>query len=473
MKRVSFFLILTTTLFLSYSCTRATRPIREEAQKNPVVQEIMNEVQEDSNDAAVTNTNLPGSPKPLQTLHVFIENSGSMNGYINRDSEFQMAIGRAIQLMRHVYDDSNIKTYYINQKVREQKCPNNENLYNFVKKMLEVRSFTTSGTYQADRGTTSTNLNEIVKLVLDSVDENNTAILISDFIYSLASTNGETENLLGDCQNLTMYAFLQKTRQLPNSVPLAANLVQLYSKFDGKYWHWEKPTGDGYVRLNCLRPYYMCVLGTDENVRKFNEEIDVTELQGYSNQFTISNKDVSKANYTVMDTKYKKGSYRHNTKPDMPIHAIYRATAGNNNEFGLGIAIDLSDFSMSESDKLDIANYNVETGNYRIDRVEVIDTTKLTNPKDLKLVRDYHCTHVIVVSATGFPNNFSISIKRDLPTWVHLSSSIDDRRIASDQAEQRKTFGLAYFVEGISDAYKYLASNQRNFMTINVTVQSN
>ena len=59
----------------------------------------------------------PNELKPTQTLHVFIENSGSMNGYINSSSDFQMAIGRAIQLMKFKYGEGNIKTYYINTKI--------------------------------------------------------------------------------------------------------------------------------------------------------------------------------------------------------------------------------------------------------------------------------------------------------------------------------------------------------------------
>ena len=127
---------------------------------------------------------------------------------------------------------------------------------------------------------------------------------------------------------------------------------------------------------------------------------------------------------------------------------------------------------MSETDKLDIANYKVETGNYRIERIEIIDTTKLATPIDKKLVRENHCTHAIIVSCTGFPNDLSISIKRDLPVWVRQTSSTDDRQIATDESEQKKTFGIAYFVEGISDAYKYLATDKNNFMTINVTVKN-
>ena len=409
--------------------------------------------------------NAPKPSKPQQTLHVFIENSGSMNGYINQASDFQMAIGRAIQLMK--YGEDNIKTYYVNQNIRERIRPDGTDIYQFVQNMLDKKNFTTSGTGKADRGTTATDLNDIVKRVLDSVDENNTAVLISDFIYSLPSTNGTTTSLLYGCQNLTMSAFLQKTKALNAS--LATNLIQLYSSFNGKYWHWEKPTGKDYVKLNCIRPYYMCVLGTDDNVKEFNRSINIEELKGYMNQFTISNKDVSNANYTVFDTKYKVGSYRHNNSP--AIHDVTKASKNNVGKFEMGIAIDLSDFSMSETDKLDVANYEVGKGNYKISKIEAIDTTLLANPLDKKLIRDNHCTHAIIVSATGFPNDLSISIKRNLPQWIRNASSVDDRTIATDQQEQLKTFGISYFVEGISDAYKYLATNKNNFMTINITVK--
>lgn len=476
-NRLLLTLIVVSFLIGSNACTRrAERETTKNEVKtqlgaqstNPQEQSGANAIEVPEDVIASANSQ-PNSIKHTQTLHVFIENSGSMNGYINKASDFQMAIGRAIQLMKFKYGEDNIKTYYINQNVREQQRPDGTDVYNFVKKMLDKKDFTTSGTGKADKGTTSTDLNEIVKQVLDYVDEDNTAILISDFIYSLSSTDGVTTSLLYDCQNLTMSAFLQATKKLHNT-SLATNLIQLYSNFEGKYWHWAKPTGNNYVTLNCPRPYYMCVLGTDDNVKEFNSDITIDELRGYKNQFTISNKDVSKANYTVFDTKYKKGTYKHTNAP--AIHGVTKAKKNNVNEFELGIGIDLSDFSMSETDKLDIANYKVETGNYRIERIEIIDTTKLATPIDKKLVRDNHCTHAIIVSCTGFPNDLSISIKRDLPVWVRQTSSTDDRQIATDESEQKKTFGIAYFVEGISDAYKYLATDKNNFMTINVTVKN-
>lgn len=450
MKSIFLHCIIFLPLFEFISCKRCTR---ETSDSNPIA-------------SAVSVVKLSPISDTPTTIHIFIENSGSMNGYINDDSDFQMAIGRAIQLMKFRYDEKNIRLYYINQAVHEQQRPAGTDVYSFVKKMLDRKNFTTSGTNTFDNGTKSTDLNDIVKQVLEYVNENNTAVLISDFIYSLSSTNGITKSLLYDCQNLTMSAFLQKTKILKG--PLGTNLIQLYSNFNGKYWHWKHPMGDKYVMLNCPRPYYICVLGTDENVKTFNRDINISELKGYKNQFTISNKDVSEANYTVFDTKFKKGTYRHG-KGEY-IHTIEKASRNSVGEFEFGIGIDLSDFSMSETDKLDTANYKVEYGNYKINRIEIIDTTKLSTPLDKKLVKDNHCTHAIILSCTGFPNDVSISIKRELPLWIRQVSSIDDRSIANDPNEQLRTFGIAYFVEGISDAYKNLARDSNNFMTINIKI---
>ena len=124
---------------------------------------------------------------------------------------------------------------------------------------------------------------------------------------------------------------------------------------------------------------------------------------------------------------------------------------------------------MSESDKVDVANYEVTRGNYVIDGIVRIDTTTLA-PADKILVRTNSCTHAIVLTCTGFPNDLSISVKRDIPKWIRESSSSDDSDIDSDMVEQRKTFGIAYFVEGIAKAYQYMAEDNDNFMTMNIKV---
>ena len=121
-------------------------------------------------DSIIVETPTQPTPKQTQTLHVFIENSGSMNGYINATSDFQMAIGRTIQLMKFKYGEENIKTYYINSKVLEKIRPNNTDIYAFVQQMLDRHNFSSIGK------TSSTDLNNIIKEVLNFVDENNKGV---------------------------------------------------------------------------------------------------------------------------------------------------------------------------------------------------------------------------------------------------------------------------------------------------------
>lgn len=445
---------------LLVSCTRAGSGRSMSTSKASMPEKSM---------AEVINVTVPQEKKNVkQTVHVFIENSGSMNGYINEASDFQMAIGRAIVLMDTKGEYfSDIKVYYVNSAIKERVCGEDNDLYNFVQKMLERNEFTTSGTGKADPGTQATDLNEIVKLILDYVDEENTAILISDCIYSLNSNKGVTTSLLFDCQNLTMKAFLNKVKPFPKNVSLATNFIQFESNFRGKYWTWKEPTGDKFKSLKCPRPYYMCVIGTDENVQIFNQRVRTEELVGYKNQYTISNKDVSNSNYTVLDAKYRIGQFRHNK--DNAIHELKRVTKTSVGRFGFAIAIDLSQFTMSESDKCDKNNYVIESENYKIETIEAIDTTSLS-PLDRKLVRENHCTHLIALNCEGFPTDLRMSVKRSVPRWIKESSSTDDTSIDSCEDEQKKTFGIEYFVNGIFDAYMDIAKDKENFMTIFVKI---
>lgn len=472
MKKVFSFIIVMSMLFLGISCSKNGNQRTGGINGGGIQSEASVEQEKDSVVIPVSKVDVS---KRTQTLHVFIENSGSMNGYINTVSDFQVAIGDALQYMqmskkankKPTYDT--IKTYYINQNVREQVRGADEDIYQFVQKMLSRDQFRTSGTGKKDAGTASTDLNEIVKTILGKVDENNTAILISDCIYSVdMNKKGVTPAKLAGCSSLTMRYF-EATASKLSPVCLATNIIQLYSPFDGNYWTWDKPTGPAPAHLRCPRPYYICVMGTDDNVKVFNRSIRVEKLKGYANQFTISNKDVSVANYTVMDTWNRKGKYRHGKEES--VHSISNVSKTSAGELEFAIGIDLSDFSMSESDKVDVANYEITKGNYCISKIVPIDSTILA-PADKILVRNNHCTHAIILTCTGFPNDLSISVKRDIPKWIRESSSSDDSDIDSDVLEQRKTFGISYFVEGIAKAYQYMAEDDDNFMTMNVKVNN-
>ncbi|MBO4699379.1 hypothetical protein J5690_07195 [bacterium] len=463
-----FFLIFESVCLIS--CSREDRSTRNSVTDSK--QEIENK-QEDSSEVDVKPSNEDkekshDEEKP-QTIHVFIENSGSMNGYINADSDFQMAIGRVIQLMKGYY--KNIRVYYINQTAKEQD-PKGEDIYKFVKKMLEKREFTTSGTGKKDTDTDSTDLNQILSRVLQDVDSDNTAILISDFIYSLSSTNGVTKSLLYDCQNLTMSAVWSKVKDL-NGL-LAANIIQLYSNFNGNYWSWEHPTGLKYaINLeNCSRPYYIGVFGTDANVRYFNEKISVSELAGYKNQYTLSSRDVSDSKWTVMPTYSKKGIQFRYDKSSV-IQSIKNVKKLSRDSYNLSVCIDLSHFLIPEFEP---ASFKVYDDNHEIESVQKLDQITLSHPADKDLAEKNQCTHVVVLkSEDNIPRNFSFGIERTIPKWIEASSSDDDKEIKDNKTEQSKTFGIKYFVNGISDAYRQYANdngkNKDNLITFTIEIE--
>lgn len=456
-ERLKFLLLILFLAVCLSSCSRSDKTSRNSETDSPknskekIESEVVPQTPEEPSDKNEIKSHDAENP---QTIHVFIENSGSMNGYINADSDFQMAIGRVIQLMKGYY--KNIRVYYINKTAKEGIPREGEDVYKFVKKMLEKPNFTTSGTGKKDPGTASTDLNEVLTRVLNDVDESNTAILISDFVYSLPSTNGVTKSLLYDCQNQTMAAVWNKVKQL-NGL-LAANIIQFNSNFDGNYWSWKNPVGKQHaIKLNCPRPYYMGVFGTDANVRYFNDKISISELKGYKNEYTLSGRDVSDSKYTVIPSKYKKGiSFRYDKSN--AIHAI-KEVKKTLDSYQLGVCIDLSSFSIPESDKTEPFNYEVYEGDYKIISVNKLDHKDLSHPEDKKVAEN--CTHLVILeSDVKTPTDFSFGIKRTIPKWIAETSSDDDSGIKNDESEQSKTFGIKYFVDGISDAYRQYAKDK-------------
>ena len=396
----------------------------------------------------------PTAPKPVPVtpvaaqpkVNIYIENSGSMNGFINNASGFQDAIQKMMVLLKYYYNAENLKLNYINTAVHPQKVPAKVPIEDFAVSMLTPDKFKKTG------NTHSTDLNDIVKMILAGVDENSVSILISDCIYSIVG-NGTTETLLTGCKNKTMGAFLEKTKVYPD---LATTIVRLSSHFSGHYWDCKHPSGNQYHTLDCDRPYYMCVIGTDANIKVFNEHINVDQMRGYENKYVLSSNDFSECNYSALTKTHNMAMFR--VKGSGPFKTLEKARS-HGNQFQFAIAADLSALPMSSAEKLDSRNYEVITGPYSIVGVSVVDPVHM-HPIDKSLVDNYNLTHEIIVSTNQYPSDITVGVKRDIPQWVRNANSMDDTQIDNDDSEKEKTFGLEYFVQGISEAFKEVAADK-------------
>ena len=129
--------------------------------------------------------------------------------------------------------------------------------------------------------------------------------------------------------------------------------------------------------------------------------------------------------------------------------------AAGNEKLQFSVAVDLSHINVDKDYLLDANNYfTSDTLNFRVTRIEPINKNN-TNASDWKRIANSKKkpTHKIVVTANGTAySDFSIGLKRQMPQWIHDCSIINDTR--EELIQDRKTFGLEYWVNGISDAYK-------------------
>lgn len=360
-----------------------------------------------------------------------------------------------IVLLKNYYSKENIHLFYINSQIHAQTIPAGKDPADFAEEMLKKNRFNSVG------NTRSTDLNELVKLVLGDANDKDISILISDCIYSI-SGKGASKTLLGNCQNKTMDAFMEKSKTMDN---LATLIVRLESHFKGGYWDYLHPSGKSSQTLDCERPYYMCVIGSDSAMSEFNKYIDVEKMQGYSEKYFLSSKDVSDAYNMFVQGQYSKGRMKKvNNEPCSLEDVDY------NHDVQLAIAVDLSAFPFTEKEKLNLDNYSIENGSYELASVEVIDDKKLS-PNDKPVVKNNGCTHVLLINKVGAVSDFSVKVKRTMPEWVSKYSSSDDTGIGNDEEEQGKTFGIEYFVSGIFEAYCENAKDKGNFIEMKFKVK--
>ena len=390
-------------------------------------------------DDAIMSTTLT-SNMPTK-INIYIENSGSMNGFINQVSEYQDAIQNMLAWLEFYYNVENIKLHYINRSIIYMQKPDNKTLLDFAQYMLSPQQFKSHG------NGASTDLNNIVDMILNQTDNNTISILLSDNIYSISGAQ-TVPVLLAECKNKTLQAFLNKSKDLQNKhrQSLSTTIIQLYSQFNGNYWDYQHPTGQASQTLNCKRPYYMCVIGENSLVGTFNNNFDITKMNGYKNKYVLT--DIGSLNPTcsILFNTYKIGKFKkvdNTTIRDAKIDS-------HRHLFSFAIAIDLRDIPLSDDEKCNINLYEV-SDDYVVDEVLKITNASIA-PVDKNACEN--CTHIIKISTTNTTTpSLKLSMKRLIPNWITNSTSENDTHIDKDVNEQSKTFGLSYFVNGIKEAY--------------------
>lgn len=369
-----------------------------------------------ANVSTYPNPAIVSQAKPI--VNVYVENSGSMFGYISTGNDFDRSISSLLTSVKvSGYSDS-INLYYINSRTFKQ----NVDIPTFIRRT----NLHNAQTWPGNLG--RTDLCALFDTVTSNVKDNTISIFVSDCIFSpgrgvVASRYIGAEK---DCITLTIN---QKLR----SHNLAFVVYRLLSEFRGEYFDCQ----DNVTRINNQRPYFIWIIGKREHIAAFKQKIPTNKIEGQlQNSYTIFKSESN--NSFAVQLNPKIGSFDR-TNPT----TIKKTKRDNNSgKFMFSVGVDFSSLLVDETYLTNPKNFKLNNPNYSIEIIK-------------KQMGNH--THLIRVTTTAniiSPTRLTIQLKNNIPDWVEEFSDETCTNINSNGMMQ-KTYGLKQIVNGIYAAYNY------------------
>lgn len=407
---------------------------------------ILNQFGDDikfENDKKVT----PTSNKP--NFNVFIENSASMDGYVQGLSEFKNTVYRFLSdiksPLRNIGDTLNL--YYINSKP----IPFTDQVEDFIEK-LDPSTFRRRG---GNRG--ETDISNILDTIFSLSNDGEVNVLVSDCVFSPGANKNANDYLTN--QSIGIKNTFEA--QLSLQPDLTTIVVQLRSKFDGTYY-------DFLNRKQRLkkqsRPYYIWIMGPAKAVSKLVNNLALSRLGGFQHIHEFNGRQKSPENRVVLTDKI--GSYTLDRK-DM-LHGIVNSKIENRgpNEgwFQFSVGVNLSNYGLDSSFIHNPQNYQISPDHYSIKIQAITEKEKEKNELIANL------SHYLLLKTDDLKSGtVEVELLRTQPKWVLASHSIDDSRQIGD--ELNKTYGLQFLINGVSEAYDAAVNNKDIYFKIPISVK--
>lgn len=350
--------------------------------------------------------------KPVQQyrtskIKLYIENSGSMDGYMFDGSELKDAVYSYVSDLQTHSDTTEL--YFVNTGVYNDKAP----LQDFIYTMSPAKFHSSPG------NKANTDIAEIFSMVLAQIEDNSVSILVTDAILDLPS--GATA-FFRTKQTQIKSIFENYLKDNPN---FAVEIFRMSSRFNGKYYF----TGGSVALTDQQRPYYMFVLGDKQALSAANGIVSKSMIQhGVEDYYAYSS--YTQVPFVVLNKKKKKG-------PDGQFEVRLQQKA-----VPVIAKVDLQ-YTLHDEEFLNEPNlYTVAFGD---------DSIKIKAIKELPKEPDY--SHAFTLTLPEMADEGSVNLyfcPPPYPLW--LEEANDDLSDAS-VATTMKTTGIKYIVEGISDAF--------------------
>lgn len=348
----------------------------------------------------------PVEPYKPTKIKLYIENSGSMDGYVFEGSEFKDAVYSYISGLSTHSDTTEL--YFVNSDVFNVKAP-----------LRDVVYAMSPGTFHKAPGNkANTDIANIFSMVLSQIEKNSVSVLVTDAILDLPK--GQSAFFYRK-QTEIKSIFENYLKNNPN---FAVEIFRMSSRFNGKYYY----TGGSVVLNDQKRPYYMFVMGDKQALSAANDIVAKSQIQhGVENYYAYSS--YTQVPFVILNKKKKGKIGQFDVRLQQKTVPIIAK-------------VDLQ-YTLHDDELLkDTNQYYVAFGDERI---------KIKSIKEKPEEPEY--THSFTLTLPENANEGSVNIYFCPPPYPQWLESANDDLSDASVATSMKTTGIKYIIEGISDAF--------------------
>lgn len=356
-------------------------------------------------------------------VNFFMENSASMDGYVNGTTEFKDVLGKMIVSSHHHCKSTDL--YLVNNAVYKA----DGNAINFIQ-MLNPSRIKVGNVG-------STDVNQIFRNILNRTKKDTISVLFSDCIYSVKNVTDELDN----AKNATTDAFLTALKSTPE---LATIILQFTSKFSGFYYD----RNDAPYQCNSVRPFYVVITGNKNALTQIYKDFKIKKMPGLKNVCFLSSESWTLDEKTACSiiSDYTNARRIKNDKHNfLDIKSIDLDKAYNELQFAIGF--DGTNIFAHPSYICDASNYYIEPSDYKV--INVVPASPSAKG-DFSIDPKNPYAIEIKVPNGNFAPLITISLRKGIPSWVKNSNVKDD---AGGVPPSDKSFAIQKMIEGIADAY--------------------
>ncbi|GHU72548.1 hypothetical protein FACS189413_15760 [Bacteroidia bacterium] len=360
-------------------------------------------------------------PDEKPSVKVYIENSGSMDGYVKGVTEFEQAVyNYLIDIQIADFADS-IQLNYINSKIISQPA----DISSFIEN-LEPNIFQSRG---GNRG--ATDIAQILQLLLSEHNDSSVSVFVSDCIFSPGRGKNAEQYLIN--QQITIKSIVAEQLKKED---MAIVIYQLTSQFSGYYYNHE----DKATLISDRRPFYIWLLGKPEYLKDLYRKIPENKFKGsgVENVFSITSVNQN-APYAV---RLGSGDFKLDKlhSKNQIVNAQKSTHRKNTGLFTFSVDADFSAFLLDENYWKDARHYQLNDKDFQLSVAH--------SPKN----SHGYSTALNLSSPIIKQSDLSIRLLMQIPAWVERMNDDSDLDIHTD-GSMHKTFGIKYLIGGIYEAY--------------------